>query len=582
MIFYGKASRPVATRAALRDIEGWIAAVSTTALPIERHAAWVAALVDAGGLAQGLADAEEAAPGPPLVAPASPASRAMALCVALAGVMGRSWDSAFADLPDRLPPAVAEALAALRGAAGLPDAVAIRRTEGFAHYAVYPEGYWRAASDLAAPRPARVLGLRSIGTALAAAVAAALDAPSPRTARPHGHPFARSVALAPPLDLAERESVWAIVDEGPGLSGSSIGAAADALASAGVPTARIVLLPGHAGPPGPRASDAHRRLWNTARSAVVPFEDLVADPDRGLATWVADLTGPLLAPAEDVAGGGWRRHHWRNAAGWPAVDRQNERRKYLLEGERGTVLLRFAGLGEAGRTKLRRAEALAEAGFGIAPLGWRHGFLVERWRGDLRPLTLAGVDRPALLDRLAAYLAFRARAFPAATGEGASLDALLAMTRVNVAEALGDGAAAGLDAWTDRLPALGREARPIAVDGHLTPHEWIHDDAGTLLKTDALDHCCGHDLVGCQDVAWDVAGAAAEWDLSDDEVESLCAGVERGGAACDPALVAFLRLAYRAFRIGALTMARERESGDEARRLEVALRRHTEAWDLAR
>ena len=36
----------------------------------------------------------------------------------------------------------------------------------------------------------------------------------------------------------------------------------------------------------------------------------------------------------------------------------------------------------------------------------------------------------------------------------------------------------------------------------------------TLLKTDALDHSEGHDLIGCQDIAWDVVGAATELELS--------------------------------------------------------------------
>lgn len=568
MIFYGKASRRASVAAALGEIAGWIGEAVTAPLPIERHAAWVSALVEAGGLAQGLADAEEGSEG----ASPSGSALAMTLCAAVAAVMGRSWDSAFAVLPDAVPAAVADSLAALRNAPGFPEAVEIRRTEGFAHYAVYPEGHWQAAAALAAPRPTRVLGLRSIGTALSAAAAAALGAPAPRTARPSGHPFDRRVALAPALDIAERDAVWAIVDEGPGLSGSSMGAAADALGAAGVRADRILLLPGHAGPPGPRASDAHRRLWATARSAVVPFEDLAHDGARSVGAWVEDLAGAPLAPPEDIAGGGWRRHAFADEAAWPAVDRQNERRKYLVRGRRGSVVMRFAGLAGFGREKLRRATMLAEAGYGIAPLGLRHGFLVEPWRDDLRPASPGGAGRTAVLSRLAGYLAFRARAFPAAPDDGASLDALLAMARVNAGEALGEDAAARAGDWAGRIPALARVARRVGVDGRLAPHEWLHDGAAVLLKTDALDHCCGHDLVGCQDVAWDVAGAAVEWDLTDAEAEALRAAVARDGARCDPELVAFFRLAYPAFRVGTLTMALEREGGAEAARLEAALR----------
>ncbi len=650
MIFYGKAQRRVAVAAALGEVEGFVGEALSARVPVVRHAAWVSALVEAGGLAQGLADFEDVATVPQLAPPPAggepalsspkgvdakrrrvaglgparddapaadaesagmvppsppaapedgpprgeedarseddaPSALAMALCLALAAVMGRSWDSAFADLPAVRPDAVAGALARLRASPGLPEAVDIRRTEGFSHYAVYPEAHWRAAQRLTWRRPARVLGLRSIGTTLAAAAAAAFEAPPPRTVRPRGHPFAREVEIAPSLDAAESAAVWAIVDEGPGLSGSSMGAAADALGAAGVSRDRIVLLPGHDGPPGPMASDAHRSLWATARLSVVPFEALALDGQAacGLAAWVADLTGPLLAPPEDVAAGDWRRHRFADEAAWPAADRQNERRKYLLRGERGTFLLRFAGLGSFGRAKLRRAEALAAAGFGVAPLGMRHGFLVEPWRADLRPVVAAEVDRPALLARLAGYLAFRAGAFPAGPDAGAPLAALLAMARANAAEILGDAASSRLDDWAGRLPDLARRARPVAIDGRLAPHEWLHDGAAPPLKADALDHCCGHDLVGCQDIAWDVAGAAVEWDLSDAEAEDLLAAVARGGARCDPGLVAFFRLAYPAFRAGALAMARDRERGAEADRLGAALRRQVAALrrDLA-
>jgi hypothetical protein len=39
-------------------------------------------------------------------------------------------------------------------------------------------------------------------------------------------------------------------------------------------------------------------------------------------------------------------------------------------------------------------------------------------------------------------------------------------------------------------------------------------DLDRLLKTDALDYHAGHDPIGCQDIAWDIAGAiptARQW-----------------------------------------------------------------------
>jgi hypothetical protein len=40
------------------------------------------------------------------------------------------------------------------------------------------------------------------------------------------------------------------------------------------------------------------------------------------------------------------------------------------------------------------------------------------------------------------------------------------------------------------------------------------DRCGRLLKTDALDHHARHDLVGCQDVPWDIVGVTVELGLS--------------------------------------------------------------------
>lgn len=567
MIFYGKVSRVEATAAVLDEIEGWIGeAGSEAALPIERHGAWTAALIAAGGLAQGLADAG-AEDGD---------VAALALATQLAIVMGASLESGFVERPTCRPAPVAEALEALRSLADLPERIEIRRPEGFAHYAVYPEAYWRAALQLAAPFPTRILGLRSIGSALAPCVAAALRSAPAETVRPEGHPFARTVTVAAARAAAMRDgadAVWAIVDEGPGLSGSSIGAAADALGRLGVPPERLVLLPSHSGEPGTMASPQHLRLWSRARSTVCSFEDLWLDgPERNLAAWVEDITGPLVAAPQDVAGGAWRRRRFNDEAAWPAVDRQNERRKFLLTGRNGTFLLRFTGLGRFGRDKFERASALAAAGFGLVPLGWRHGFLIERWRSDLEPLSPSTLDRPALLRRLGDYLAFRARTFPAAAGgDGASIEALLAMARFNSAEVLGEAAARRVESWSAALPRLAAVAQPVAIDGRLAAHEWLKDRDGTLVKTDALDHCCGHDLVGCQDIAWDIAGAAAEYALSDDEVDALRAAVAGAGPACDPELLAFLRIAYPAFRVGALSMARDRETGTEADRLSQAL-----------
>jgi hypothetical protein len=423
------------------------------------------------------------------------------------------------------------------------DTMEVRIPEGYAFYAVHPALYAAAAAQLP-PGDWRVIGVRSIGTSLAAVVSAALGAPPPVTVRPVGHPFARELALSPELqaEWAAHPGPFAIVDEGPGLSGSSFGAAADALERLGVARERIAFLPGHGGDLGPEASPAHRDRWSRALRPVASFDDVVLPP---LAAGVATLVGPAVEPMRDISGGAWR-----DLRAWPerppAFPAQ-ERRKFLHYAPDGDWLVKFAGLGRIGEAKLRRARALHSAGFTPEPAGLVEGFLVERWLDARRPTE---IDRAALLDRLGAYLAFRAEAFPATSDGGASLATLAEMTRVNAAEALGPDAGAAAQRAMTAAPALEPRVRRVHVDGRLHPWEWLPLADGRLLKADALDHSEAHDLVGAQDVAWDLAGAEAEWDLDAEAVESL-----RRRLGVDPDLLRLLRPAYLAFQLGLWTLA---------------------------
>ena len=446
----------------------------------------------------------------------------VALVTAAAAALRRSWDSGFVDLAP--PPADLFTAAA----AAAPDQVVAKTAEGYAFYALYPEAYREAARQL--PPEVQVIGLRSIGAGLACVVAEAAGAPPPLIVRPAGHPFRRAVAL-PKVDPAR---TFAVVDEGPGLSGSSFGAVADALESQGVPPERILFLPGHGGELGPEASDAHRRRWAAARRLHVGFDALIAPR---LPDWVADLTGPAHA-VEDLSGGAWRRlTHGPDEAAWPPSAAHQERRKVLLRSDQGAFLLKFVGLGEAGLQASRRARALHAAGFGPETLGWRHGFLVQRWT-ESRPL--APSDRPQLLAVLPRYLAWRASAFP--SEPGASPQALHAMARVNVGQALGPAAAA-------RLPDPPLPQSAVAGDHRLHAWEWRVAADGRLFKTDAVDHAFGHDLVGPQPPAWDVAGVVVEHDLTPDEAAPL--------GPVHP----FWPAAYCAFQLGLWRMAADALGG---------------------
>jgi len=569
VLVYGDAPRREDPRDKLGAIGAALRGLPAAAPGIARHQGLVGALIEAGELAQGLADAAFAERGEDAPSPAADA--AMALVTGIAGAVWGSWQSGFARL-GHLP--------AAEIAAPLPPVVSSKRAEGFAHYAVYPEAYAAAAAALP-PGPLRVIGLRSIGTTLGGMVAASRAAGPAVTLRPVGHPFRRELRLSPELAgslLADPAAIFAVVDEGPGLSGSSFGAVLDTLAAHGVAEGRVHLLPGHGGGPGPRAEAAQRARWERVARHPASFEHLLLGPGARLLGWAEGLLGPAEAPLEDVSGGGWRRLRFRDPARWPAVHPYLERRKFLHRAGGQTWLLKFVGLGRHGAEAAARARLLREAGFVPEVAGLLHGFLAERWEDQARPLDPGGCDRAALVEHLARYLGFRARRMPAGAAEGASLGTLWEMARHNAAEALGDATAGRLDAWRPRLPGLERLVRRVWTDNRMQPWEWLVLPGGGLLKADAADHAAAHDLVGCQDIAWDVAGAAVELGLTRAERDRLRAGM--GGV--DAALLRFMSACYPAFQLGLNSMAADAwGGGEEAARARAAAGRYAEALERA-
>ncbi len=555
MIVYGDAVSRLDPAAELRRIRAELAGLAAAPAGAARHARLTDAFVDAAALVQGLVDAEFADTGEDARTPLHAA--AMTWLTDLARRVDASWRAGFeGDAP--CAPASAEALAALP----FPPEVEVRLAEGYAFYALQPEGHAEAARAAGLDAQSRVLGLRSIGAGLAAMAAAAVGAPVPVTVRPVGHPFDRRLAVAPPL-LAEwrREAgrTWAVADEGPGLSGSSLAAALDALEAAGVDRARLVALPGHAGDLGPQAGEVRRARWAATRR-VAGGDRPELDPHdavRGLARRLEDVVGPALGPLEDLSGGAWRARLYAEEAHWPAVDAGAERLKFRLETARGAFRLKWAGLGgREGAAKLARARALHAAGLSPEPLALRGGWLVEPWLEGARPLADTPADRGRAAAAVGAHLAFRARAFPAGEGDGADLRTLLAMARANAAEALGEEAARPLDAWEPRLAALAARGRRVWTDNRLHLHEWMLPPDGGLLKTDALDHARAHDLIGAQDVAWDVAGAQVELAL-----DAAAAARLARDLVVDGERLAFHTLAYLAFQLGLWSMAADAHAG---------------------
>lgn len=578
MLVFGDRIRTEDSRDKLLRLAADLRALADAPPGIERHGRLVAAFIEASEVLQGVADAEFAQAGYDATSPLQ--DRLLAFLLDLAHSMLESWASGFAHLP-KPPVGVAESLAT----EGFPPRIAVKSAEGYAFYALYPEAYAIAARMLQRGDSIRVIGLRSIGAGLAAVVAAATGADSVTTLRPVGPPFRRRLALAPALvaslvaDL--KESSFAVVDEGPGLSGSSFGAVADVLEDLGVPGTRIAFLPSHAGDLGPQAEPRHRIRWAGARRHVVDFDNLILrakNPAHRLEAWVADLVGAPQKPLQDISGGAWRALRFEAETEWPAAHVGQERRKFLAHTASGAWLLKFAGLGGIGLRKLDRARVLAEAGFAPETAGFRHGFLVERWRDDASPLRMAAIGRRDAVRQVGRYLAFRARHFPAEPGAGASLSELAAMARHNAAEAFGENAVMRrFDALSDRIAALERRIRRIETDNRMHLWEWLAAPNGRLIKTDALDHHDAHDLIGCQDVAWDVAGAAVEWDLSSLEQDDLCAVVAReSGRPVDLELLAFLTPCYLAFQLGHHAVAAAALEGlpEEAARLRAAENRY--------
>jgi hypothetical protein len=586
MLLYGDGRRSDDPREKIARLRAGLFRLRTLPCPrIERHALVGEMLVEAGELEQGLLDHRFALDGEERPGPLGRSAARLTGSIAEALLLSfLTQGSPPPDEEGRSAVSIERSLTEIL-ALDLPERIEISVPEGYAFYGLYPETYFRAAAAAALGSgeegPFKVLGIRSIGTGLAAAVATVLTlARRPAevaSVRPIGHPFCREIALGRRLErdlLANVDGArppYAVVDEGPGLSGSSFGSVADWLEDRGVPPQAITFFPSHRGGLGPYADERHRRRWNRARRFVTEFESVFASPEARwpLAGWAEDWTGEATEPLLDLSAGRWRERVCPDRSRWPAVDLQGERRKYLLTSESGRWLLKFAGLGRYGREKLALAEALGDARLIPPILGLRHGFLVGPWLEDARPLPLvpAGEMAPrALLDAVSTYLAFRAARFPAPPeAAGATPQRLFEMAVHNTGKALGPDFAGAVETWRGRLPEIARLARPMLTDNRMQAWEWLVISGGwgrregRILKADALDHHRGNDLVGPQDVAWDIAGAAVELDLGEDGLERLADAVERriGTARIERLPLAFYLQAYLAFQIGRHTLAAE-------------------------
>ncbi len=544
MLFYGDRWQERDPRLVFDDLDERLAAALAMAPGLPRHSALVASLIAWGELLQGVADAASDASG--LDRPTPQETVLTARLIAIADTVGRSFDSLHWQSRGAMPP--------LRRPP-LPERILLRKPEGYLHYALYPETY-RVAARRMIGSIAAVIGIRSIGTSLAAMIAASAGVGAMASLRPRGDPYDRRIVADDGLArmMRDRKGSIAVADEGPGLSGSSFISVVDWLEEHGVASQRLQLFTSHKGAPGPQAGEIVMRRWPGLTRHVATFDDVFLDTDQvahRLTTWLGDAIGPLEAPLEDLSAGAWRCAVHGPEQHWPPAVPAMEKRKYRTIAAGRQVLVKFAGLGPIGERKLVEARALSAAGFTADPLTLVHGFIVESWLPAAPATPLATLPRRQLVARLGDYLGFRASAFPAAKDEGAPLRELVRMAVVNTAERLGQGHSDRLAQVLAGLPAYESGLERCATDNRLQPYEWILQPDGRLMKTDALDHAFGHDLVGCQDIAWDLAGAAVEFDLDNEERETLARRTEgASGRRIARQLIRLLEPCYIAFELG--------------------------------
>jgi hypothetical protein len=440
-------------------------------------------------------------------------------------------------------------------ASHLPATLVLRPPEGFAFYALHPLMYAAVADELDLPPCVAVLGIRSIGTALSSVVAGAARDRGCRseriTVRPSGAPYDRelrftALEVAWIRSKAARGAGFLIVDEGPGRSGSSFLAVAEALERSGVAPHRITIMcsyePNLDALLAPSAASRWKRfraVWPRSQSRPLPP---AADPDL------------------DLSAGKWRRF-FSSCSTTPSWV-ETERLKFLSreDSHKRPSLLKFEGYGRFGKVARTRATALTEVGFATQLTDADRGFLDY----DLLPGPAAhpGDLRADTLVRLAEYCATRSQRFAATATD---CEPIAIMAAQNLLEEFGS-------APEIELQLL----RPCICDGHMQPYEWVHDGNGVLRKTDGCSHGDDHFFPGPCDIAWDLAGCIVEWEMDGSTADAFIRDYElRSGDRVRLRLRSWI-LAYCAFRIGWTAMAAGSTHFAERPALQLQHRRYRE------
>lgn len=440
----------------------------------------------------------------------------------------------------------------------LPQQIQLNVPEGFVFYGLYPEVYMEAAQVFfkeKKPENALVLGLRSIGTSLSALVGAQLQSGGcivkSLTVRPRGHPFDRYLILDEQVKQIIQQSTdhyVLIVDEGPGLSGSSFGGALKALRNLDIAEERTLLFPSWLPSADRFISEDARKLWSDYDKYTGSFEN----------QWI--LNGKLEKNLQkkivcDISAGMWRNHFIKNSLDFPAVHPHHERRKYLLENGKNYWIAKFVGLGKYGSRYVVRANKLNETGFTPQVNQLSSGFAVMEFiEGKI--LQTSDVN-DELIDFVKEYLSMMRKSMSSILRVG--YDQMLEMIYVNIKEGLGEQWCRYMEKFGQNTSALYEEA-PIAIDGHMLPQDFLKTGTG-FMKVDHIEHHCDQFFHGSQNICWDIAGFCFEFELDKRKRSHFLekfVPIDSSVFMRQP----FFNVAYLAFRLGYVTLAADSLMGE--------------------
>jgi len=413
-----------------------------------------------------------------------------------------------------------------------PRCLRVSSPEGFAYYALHPEDFADAIRTEPHPGPMAMVGIRSIGTVLSAIAAAAArkqgSTASRITVRPTGHPYDRQIRLTDPQRRwirrgRERGSRFLVLDEGPGLSGSSFISVGESLIEEGVGPGSITFIGTRDPDPAELCAPDARRRWSRFR-------------------WkkATSRIHERFSSSRSLSAGAWRELFLDKVADWPPCWPEMETAKFLSSD--GNSIFKFEGFGSFGTAAREGANTLCQRGFGPQIENGGEGMNAYAMIQG-QPCTRSQLST-SLLEHLAEYCAFRRSAFPAPRHNSAAIEE---MVRFNFKQQ---------SARELEIPAGVFESdHPAYVDSRMQPHKWIASRDGRILKIDACTHGNDHFLPGPADILWDLAGAIVEWDMDRHAEQSFIGKYyDLIGAKKDLRLPFFV-LAYTVFRMSYCKMA---------------------------